>query len=138
MLCFAPVVLLGSLLTLHPNVSHPTSLDGGVLEVQSCEDGLGLNLKAATSGIYSGTVQYGMIHHEGDWSFGVTPNLGVGVLEHHVPELSTRVNFSLGLQLSAGYQRGRIAVEYWHQSNAHTGTHNAGLDLLAIMGGWVF
>lgn len=138
MLCFAPVVLLGSLLTIHPNSFHTSSFDGGVVEVQSCEEGLGVNLKAANSGIYSGTVQYGMFHRAGDWSLGLTPNLGVGVIEHHVPELSTRVNFSLGLQASVGYQRGRVAVEYWHQSNAHTGTHNAGLDLLAIMGGWVF
>lgn len=138
MFCFAPVVLLGSLLTLHPNSFHPTSLDGAVVEMQSCEEGLGLNLKAANSGLYSGAVQYGMFHRQGDWSLGVTPNLGVGALDHHVPELSTRVNFSLGLQVSAGYQRGRVALEYWHQSNANTGLHNAGLDLLAVMGGWVF
>lgn len=138
MLCFAPIVLLGALTTLHPNSFHTSSFDGSVLEVQSCEEGLGVNLKAADSGIYSGTIQYGMFHRTGDWSFGLTPNLGGGVIDHHVPELSTRVNFSLGLQVSAGYRDGRVAVEYWHQSNANTGLHNAGLDLIAIMGGWVF
>jgi hypothetical protein len=139
-MCFAPLLLIGYLFTLHPNPSHTTSLNHTVLDVQTCEQGPGLDLKAASSGVYGAHAQYGfsLVNNEGTTSFTLTPKFGVGFLDHTVPELSTPVNFSLGLQLLARYEWATIATEYWHQSNAGLGSVNAGLDLIAVMGGVSF
>jgi len=136
--CFAPLLLMGSLLTLHPNPSHTTSLDGVLVEGQTCETGVGLDLKVSSSGVGSVAVQYGLGWTEEAWSLTVSPKVGVGVLDQHVPELTSQVNFSLGAQIIGGYQRVRLALEYWHQSNAFLGSTNAGLDMITIMGGWAF
>jgi hypothetical protein len=63
---------------------------------------------------------------------------GEGLLEHHVPEVTSQVTFSIGLNAMVGYQRSRLAIEYWHQSNAGLGDVNIGLDMLVFMGGWAF
>ena len=140
-MCLAPVILLGYLLTLHPSwtTGHVTSLDGPLLEAQTCEVGIGAFAKASPSGIGAVGAQYGwQARPAQDWTLTLTPQFGVGLLEHHVPEVSSQVNVSLGLNAMVGYQRSRLAVEYWHQSNAGLGAANVGLDLLALMGGWAF
>jgi len=138
MMCFAPVLLAGYLMTLHPNSWHVSSFDGALVEVQTCDRGLGLDLKASTAGIGSLSLQYGLQMAAGNWSFTFTPKAGVGYFDHAVPELSSQVNFSLGAQVLVGYRRARVAFEYWHQSNAYLGDVNAGLDMLAFTGGWQF
>lgn len=140
MMCFAPVVLAGYLFTLHPNVHNRiTSIEEPLVEVQTCDRGVGLDLKATQSGIGSLQAQYGIVTvQSGPWSLIVTPKLGGAILPYHVRELTSTVNFSLGLQTTVGYDRARVALEWWHQSNAFLGGCNAGLDFLALMGGWAF
>jgi hypothetical protein len=138
MLCFAPVILAGYLFTLHPNHSHVTSLNDPLLEAQTCERGPGLDAKVTASGMGSLQAQYGLAHTDGDWTFILTPKAGGAILPSHVRELTSPVNFSLGLQTTIGYQHARVALEYWHQSNASLGHRNAGLDMVAVMGGWAF
>lgn len=135
--CLTPVLLMGYLLTLHPNKTHPTSLNSAVAEVQTCEVGWGANVKIAAE-TASVSVQHGFQWREGDWSATFMPNVGVGYLYDRVPELSGQVNFSLGASVMVGYQRSRVAVEYWHQSNACLGSQNAGVDVIGLMAGISF
>jgi hypothetical protein len=55
-----------------------------------------------------------------------------------VLEQQSKGNFSLSTQALVGYKQYRIGIEYWHQSNAGLGTHNAGIDVLALTTGWRF
>ena len=113
-------------------------LDAPVVEYQTCERGPGFDLKAAASGVYGAHFQYGVGMVEAPYTLTVTPKLGVGFLDHAVPELSTTTNFSLGLQALMGYGNARVGLEYWHLSNAGLGSVNAGLDMLVLQAGWVF
>ena len=139
-MCFAPLVLIGYLFTLQPNSAHTTNLNSTLLEYQTCEQGPGLDVKASVSGVYAASAQYGfsIVNHENSMSFTLTPKVGVGWLDRPVPELSTTVNFSLGLQLLARYEWATVSTEYWHLSNAGLGSVNAGLDMIALMGGISF
>jgi hypothetical protein len=138
MFCMAPLILAGYLLTLHPNASHVTSFDEPMLEAQTCESGAGLDAKITASGLSSLQAQYGFAFTGEQWRLILTPKAGGALLPHHVPELTSPLNFSLGFQTTLGYEQGRLSLEYWHQSNAHLGSSNAGLDLIALMGGWSF
>lgn len=138
-MCLEAMVLVGYLMTAQPNPSHITNLDGPLLEVQTCERGVGAFAKASPSGVGAVGVQYGAQWHPADqWTLTITPQFGVGLLDRHVHEVSSQVNFSLGLNAMLGFRRSRVAVEYWHHSNAGLGRQNAGLDMLALMGGWAF
>ena len=137
-MCFAPLVLVGYLMTMQPNQWHVSEFSGALLQAQTCDTGLGLAVKASPAGIGSLDVQYGWQFTHDEWALTLSPKAGVGYLDHHVPELTSHVNFSLGAQILIGYGSARMAVEYWHQSNAGLGDHNAGLDMLAISGGWRF
>ena len=139
-MCLAPLVLIGYLFTLHPNPAHMSNLNSTLVEFQTCEQGPGLDLKASSSGVYAASLQYGfsLVNHEETMSFTLTPKLGVGMIDHPLPELSTTTNFSLGLQLLARYEFVTLGTEYWHQSNAGMGERNAGLDMIAVMGGVSF
>lgn len=138
MMCLEPLLLAGYLWTVQPNKYHTSYLDGAFLNVQTCERGLGLDLKVTQHGVGALSAQYGLQITEGLWSLTVTPQAGVGYLDHHVPELASRVNFSLGFHIMAGYERYRLGVVYWHQSNAELGYPNAGLDMVAVMTGLHF
>lgn len=138
-MCLTPLILLGYLLTLHPNMAHTTSMNDPLIEVQTCERGPGLDAKVTASGMGSLQAQYGLSAFEhGPWSVIFTPKAGGAVLPTHVRELTSTVNFSLGVQATVGYDHARIALEYWHQSNANLGARNIGLDMVAVMGGWSF
>ena len=139
-MCFAPLMLIGYLFTLHPNPAHMSSLNSTLVEFQTCEQGPGLDLKASNSGVYAASAQYGfsLVNQEGTTSFTLTPKFGVGMIDQPLPELSTTTNFSLGLQLLARYEFLTLGTEYWHLSNAGLGERNTGLDMIALMGGVSF
>jgi hypothetical protein len=137
-MCLAPIILLGYLFMLQPNASHVSDLSGAVLQGQTCESGPGLDAKVTTSGMQAVAAQYGFAYTHEQWGFVLTPKAGVAFLPRHVPELTSTVNFSLGLQGTIRYDRVNVSAEYWHQSNAGLGSTNAGLDMLAVMGGWTF
>ena len=136
-MCLIPVVLLGYLLTLHPNMSHVTSLDAAVVQAQTCERGPGIDIKFTSDGLGAVAAQYGFHQEHGLWSWTFSPKVGGAALPYSVPELSTQYNFSLGAQAMIGYDQGRLSLEYWHMSNAGLGSTNAGLDLLSVTTGIV-
>lgn len=138
MLCLAPLVLIGAVLTVQPNRWHVSDFDGALVEAQTCEQGAGIDAKYGAAGIGSVMAQYGLGWTWGACSLTLSPKAGVGVIDRHVPELTSTVNFSLGAQVLVGYGRARVGVEWWHQSNAGLGDRNAGLDLVSIVGGVAF
>ena len=136
--CLVPVILAGYLFTIQTSWHHSTDFDGPMLEAQTCEVGPAVNLRVAASGLSSLALQYGWQIKDGDWSLTFQPLAGVGLIDQHIRDLSSQVNFSLGAQVLAGYESVRLSVGYWHLSNAGIGCHNGGLDLLALQTGWAF
>lgn len=129
-LCLAPVVFAGYLMTLvqYPNVDSPG------MEIQTCEEGLGLHAKAYTSGVFGFGTQYGFHWERDRWSWNVQPQVGLA----HSDAGNSAKYFELGLQVTVGYDRARLGVEYWHMSNAGLSQPNGGLDMLVIQTGWRF
>lgn len=136
--CFEPLLLAGWLLTQNLAGGPTTNLDAGVLEVQTCERGLGLDLKASSSGLYGLAAQYGLSTTSHGWTVTLTPKAGLAYVDHRVAEQDSRGNFEVGAQLLIGRDRWRIGVEYWHLSNAYLGQPNAGLDLVMVQLGWTW
>jgi len=143
-LCLAPVVLVGYLFAsdLRTQVSKPTSASTGtgqMLEVQTCESGLGLDAKASTNGLYGMDVQYGLTYRATDnMRVTFTPKLGISYVDHPVKELSQTTQYGLGGQLTLGYKDFRVGAELWHLSNGNRTIPNIGLNMIAIQTGWVF
>jgi len=138
-MCLKPLILIGWLLTQNfGGHNFNTNLDAAAVEVQTCESGPGLDVKAATSGLYGVAVQYGFTTTRNGWTFTATPKLGVAYVDHQAKEQAHPANFELGGQLLFGRDRWRIGAEYWHISNAHTSVPNLGIDLLILQTGWIF
>ena len=138
-MCWAPLLLVGWLVTQHwSGYSPKTNLDGAVIEVQSCERGIGLDVKASTSGLYGLAAQYGLTTSLDGWTVTVTPKAGVAYVDHRVVEQASPGNFQVGGQLLFGRERWGVGAEYWHLSNAGLGRPNSGLDLVLCQVGWVF
>jgi len=139
MFCFEPLVLTGYLFMMLPHRTNGANLNAPMVEVISCDHGLGLNLKASQSGVYAASAQYGFQWSLGeDWRFTVAPNLGVGYHDVMVLEEQSKLTFSLGGRISLSYKRADLGVEWWHNSNAGLGDRNAGLDMIGVTGGWKF
>lgn len=138
MLCLSPLLFVGYLVTVHPNVSHTTIIQEPILQLLTCDRGWGLDLKVTASAMTGLSAHYGWKWEHAHWSWGLLPKVGVAQLPHAVPELASTTNFSTGMQVWVGYQTWRMGVEYWHQSNAGFGTPNVGLDLLVFTGGLQF
>lgn len=136
--CWAPLLLMGAALTVQTPWHQTTQMDAGIVEVQTCEKGWGLDAKASTQGVYGADVQYGFVYHTGEWMLGLLPKGGVSYVDHPVYELPSRTQFGVGAQALLGYGRARLGVEYWHLSNAFTRDPNIGMDLLLIQTGWRF
>lgn len=139
MICLAPLVLIGHLLTIQTPWHKTANLDGQVLDVQSCETGLGLHAKASTSGLYAIGPHYGWTWHPGErWSLTLQPRMGLSYVDHPVKALPMRTQFELGTQVLIGYDRWRIGVGYVHFSNAGLRSPNTGLDLIELLAGVAF
>lgn len=137
-MCIAPVVLLGYLLTIQTPWHHTTSFDAPMIEVQTCETGFGMDVKASTSGLYGLGLQYGFTWRDTHRSLTLQPKAGFSYVDHPEPALPLRTQFEVGAQLLFGYDRVRLGLEYWHLSNAGLKEPNTGLDLIVIQTGWVF
>ncbi len=137
-MCLSPVILAGYLLTMQTSWHHTTTFDAPVLEVQTCEVGVALNARVAASGLSGLGVQYGFRAKRGNWSVALQPLAGISHADHHVYELPSQTQFELGFGLMAGWHQWRLAVSYWHLSNAGLAQPNIGLDLIAVQTGWSF
>jgi len=140
MLCFAPLVLIGYALTMEmQQTRHPSTVDGTVIEAQTCETGLGLDAKASNAGLYGLGLQYGLrLLEVGDWILTALPKAGLSYTDRPRHELPMTYQFEVGGQVLLGYDRYRVGLEYWHLSNAGLTPHNLGLDMLIIQTGWRF
>lgn len=143
MFCFAPLVLVGFALTMDHNAlghSHKTGdANGTVLEVQTCETGLGMDVKASTAGLYGMGLQYGLPLYKGSqWSVTALPKAGLSYTSTPRHELPMQGQFEVGAQLLVGYDAFRVGLEYWHLSNAGVHSPNIGLDMLVLQTGWRF
>ena len=131
-MCLAPVILLGYLLTVQTSWHQTTTMDAPMLEVQTCETGLGAAANVSASGLAGLVGQYGWQWRVGDWSTTIQPKAGLSHAMQPVYELPAQTQFQLGLGLLVGYQSWRIGIEYFHLSNAGLVQPNIGLDLLAL------
>ena len=138
MWCFAPVVLMGYLMTLQTTWHHTATFDAPMLEVQTCERGIGADVKVSASGLSAIDLQYGWQWRNEAWSLTIQPKAGLSHAMQPVYELPSQTQFSLGASLLMGYQQWRVAMEYWHLSNAGLAEPNIGLDLLVLSRGWAF
>lgn len=139
--CLSPVILAGLVsVTQMPwhTVTNASHFQAGELQVQTCEKGVGGKLTATTNGIVSTALQYGATLKHGPWSLSLAPFAGGAYSADDRTENATRLNFSLGAQLMGGYDRYRLAVEFWHLSNAGLAQPNYGLDMLSILTGVAF
>lgn len=137
-MCVAPVILLGYLLTVQTAWHHTTTMDAPMLEVQTCETGLGAAVNVSASGLFGAVAQYGWQWQAGDWSATIQPKVGMSHAMRQVYELPAQTQFQVGLGLLFGYQSWRIGIEYQHLSNAGLASPNIGLDLIAMQSGWAF
>ncbi len=137
-MCFAPILLIGYLFTLQPNASHVTNLDNPYVQVQTCDRGPGLDLKATPDmGVLQ--AQYGfVVHEEGPWTVSILPKAGGAMLSKHIPESQSQMNFALSIQLLVGYERIHFSLEQLHESNAGLGQRNAGFDGALVGAGFRF
>lgn len=136
--CLAPVILIGYLLTIQTAWHKTATFDAPMLEVQTCEVGLGAAANISASGLAGLVGQYGWQWRHNDFSFTVQPKAGFSHAMQPVYELPSQTQFQLGLGLLVGYQSWRIGLEYQHLSNAGLAQPNIGLDLLAIQTGLTF
>jgi hypothetical protein len=142
-LCLAPVVLVGYLMSTDFHFRRSASTETGVdsaamIEVQTCERGLGFEVKAATNGLYGAGFQYGFQYATGDYTVTLLPKAGLSYTDPTVRELPQDVQFGIGAQLLLGYKDVRVGAELWHLSNAGVTQPNIGLNLPVFQIGMVF
>lgn len=139
MTCLEPVLLAGYLVMADPHRDRrAANLSGAMVSAQTCADGPGVSVRATQSGLGNLSAQYGWSIQRGPWSWSVVPHVGLAYVAEDVWEQARRTNFGLGVQVMGGYRRFRMAVEWWHVSNAGMGSPNAGLDMLAVLTGWAW
>lgn len=109
-----------------------------MLEVQTCETGLGAAVNVSASGLAGLVGQYGWQWRAGDWSLTLQPKAGLSHAMQPVYELPSQTQFQLGLGFLVGYHSWRVGIEYVHLSNAGLASPNIGLDLLAVQTGVAF
>lgn len=139
--CLSPVILAGLVSVVQMpwhSVYDASHFQAGTLQVQTCELGVGGNFKATTNGIVSAGLQYGLKKDLGRYSISVTPFAGGAYSAEDFTENATRLNFSLGAQIMGGFDQYRLAVEFWHLSNAGLAYPNYGLDMISVLTGVAF
>jgi hypothetical protein len=140
MFCLAPVILMGYLFTMQPNQAHVSNVDGAMVEMQSCEKGLGAHARIQFAGLYSAGLHYGFQYRSDDGLTTVTFQPRAGLSYSSIPrwELPAEKQFELGAQLMFGYGQWRVGLDYWHLSNAGLKEPNIGIDMIGIVTGWSF
>ena len=139
MLCFAPLVMMGYALTMQTTWHHSVNVNAPVVEVQTCEKGLGFDAKASGAGLFGFGLQYGLTIVETEkWHLTFLPKAGLSYTSVARRELPMTGQFEVGGQFLVGYEDFRIGLEYWHLSDAGLKSPNIGLDMLVLQTGWRF
>lgn len=138
-LVFKPVLLGLWLLTLQPNSSHVTDLNGPAIELQTSATGWGAHAMLSSRAIMGAGVHYG-------FAWALTDRLAViaqpfaGVSHTFTPvrELPLGTQFEVGLTLMARYGHGFAGAKYWHASCAWFCDRNPGVDVVGPLFGFTF
>lgn len=138
MLCLAPLVLVGYAFPVVTSWHKWRDINAPMVEIQTCETGLGAHVKASQAGLYALGVHYGLTKQWDDWSVTLSPHAGLSYADHDIESLPARKQFELGLQVLGGFKQARIGLEYWHLSNAGLQSPNIGLDMIILQTGWTF
>ena len=138
MVCWAPVLLMGYALTVTTEWHKTQNVDAPIVEVQSCERGVGLHAKASASWLYGLGLHYGVQWRSERWSVTVQPHAGLSYADHPIDAVPLRTQFELGAEASVGYGPARVGVAYWHLSNAGLKEPNIGLDMVILQMGWAW
>lgn len=136
--CLAISLLVGQLLTLHPNGSHPSSFDAPYAELQSCDTGPGVFVMGSGSELMAGGIQYGAWYRRAGWRVGLQPFFGASYTPREVPELPGHAQFWVGANAAAVYNRYTVGIKYGHGSSAGLTERNAGVDLVGVFCGYAF
>lgn len=129
-MCWAPLMLVGYLLSVNPWGNPTPHVSASFVEVQSCPVGLGFEAKASSAGFYGAGVQYGWQWTVDRMTIGLLPKAGLAYVDHEVYGLPLRTPFGVGGQALLGYDRWLAGVEYWHLSNAGLEQPNIGMDFI--------
>ncbi len=140
--CFAPLIMLGTLLSLNSPWHHVERQDGVVMDIQTCKTGAGVHATASMSGLYAAGLHYGMTYSpRHGWEVTLQPRFGVSYVDHPVLNkfgvnvVPLRTQFELGLMGLASYDRYHASLEYLHFSNAGLRPPNQGMDSVLLMMG---
>jgi hypothetical protein len=132
-------MLMGYALTVQTPFHKTANVDGVVIEAMTCEQGIGLNAKASSAGLFGFGLQYGLpLLENTPVTLTVLPKAGLSYTTIERKELPMTGQFEVGAQLLAGYGKFRAGLEYWHLSNAGLQDPNTGLDMLILQTGWQF
>ena len=133
-MCLSPVIMIGYAFTMMINNAHSTSLDGPIVEAQTCRRHWGAYASVIGSGFYTAGLQYGI----GLGRVTIQPFVGVSYVDHVVFELPLRTQFDLGVRANIAVGATQCAVKYEHASNAGLRQPNNGVDLVSIGCGMEF
>lgn len=128
-LLFKPTLLGIWLLTMQPNTSHVTDLNGPAVEFQTSVTGWGAHVMASSRQVVGAGIHYGFRWSVTDrLTLVAQPYAGMSHAIDPMPELPLRTQFEVGLNLLATYDRYVAGAKYWHASNAGLHERNAGVD----------
>lgn len=138
-LLFKPAILGMWLLTMQPNPSHVTDLNGPAVELQTSVAGLGAHVMVSSRSFLGAGIHYGFRWSVTDHlSVVAQPFAGMSHAIDPMPELPLRTQFEVGLTLVATYRQYVAGAKYWHASNAGLHARNAGVDVVGPVVGVQF
>jgi hypothetical protein len=145
--CLGLIVLTGAMLPLSTDW-HPSYLDHSpMIEIHTCNTGLGAHARAARNGIYTAGVDYGFTQEYKGFEFSLIPQVGLSYVDHDSRNLPARTQYEVGAQAMVCYDHYCSAIGYIHLSNGRamglcwSGDRcrpNVGEDLLTLTTGYRF
>lgn len=143
--CFAPLVMIGALLSINTPTHRVERQDGAVIDLQTCKTGFGAHVNATTSGLYALGGHYGLTFVPArNWTVTFQPRAGLSYVDHPVRDIwgtntvPMQAQFEVGAQFILGYGPFHSSVGYQHFSNAGMKPPNIGLDQITLMWGVEF
>jgi hypothetical protein len=140
-LCVAPIVLAGAMLPISTDWHHSALDHSPLVELHTCNTGLGAHARAARNGIYTAGIDYGFTKAYQGFEFSFIPQAGLSYVDHDSRNLPARTQYEVGAQAMVCYDHYCSSVGYLHFSNGNalglcwSGSHcrpNNGEDLITI------
>jgi hypothetical protein len=118
-LCLAPIILVGAMLPISTEWHHSTLDHSPVVEVHTCNTGLGAHARAARNGLYTAGIDYGFTKAYKGFEFSAIPQIGLSYIDHDVRNLPARTQYELGAQAMVCYSHYCSALGWIHLSNGN-------------------